>query len=222
MGEKKFLLRAVVVGLFLWGSSYAEEPPALEIGRDIREECRAQVAGIYLDYLSEMDSVAANLKFATQKMGSLHHLKGQIEKKIKETQQIIDKSDYNVSLNEQMISLNARMQLINEQIALNRNQLTTNHRVLKKLTEERDALKISMGNVFMVKKKALEHKNKREGDYSIDVSYKHQCKQFHFLCPLPPQQAKNLKDIFELIYKLRPKEAKLIACKKYSQILPVP
>ena len=99
------------------------------------------------------------------------------------------------------------MTLVKEQIAENLKVRDHHQGRLKQLEIWRWEVEKRIKKVFQVTRVDLPQHNGR----SHNVEYRHKCKDYHYLCPLPRKDAVNLVKIYEGTTVLE-------GCKRYSQI----
>ena len=187
--------------LSLFGVSFAafsqtsieasEEWTSDEEKRDIREECRADIAGAYFELLNrvERDSafvVALKARISTLKKG-LISARQELGPKLKER----DQSSFNLNLERSVDALQSHIKLLEKRMKSENDLLAKYAKTLKYALRDQKSFKSRMDSVF----KVMDDQSNQ--GYKKKIVYRHSCHRFEFLCPLPKAQARVLENILE-------------------------
>ena len=175
--------------------------------KDIRELCRMRIAGHYLKTVSSVERLAGYVVSLKTKLTTLEKSERENRGKLEKLRLLREKNLYDYDVERTYRSQKDLYDLLQKRITNDTKTLQKVQTSLKEAVQKRDTFKKKLLKVFTIKK------NPDSKGYDIKVDYKHTCHEFDFLCPLPKNQALQLKKI---LAKKTPEP-----CLRYSQREPM-
>jgi Skp family chaperone for outer membrane proteins len=204
--------------LFLAFLFYPYQLQAVE-KKDVRERCRSNMAGIYLNfYAAEQE----NIRLLSQLQKQQKELKDKQVKVDREYQKLneqIATQDYTPALQDKLLTYRSQLKQMNELIIQNEGLIAKNEENLKNTASAMKELKTRLEKVFHLKV-VISSAHTRYGKYRVELEFKHVCPRFNALCPLPEEHKPLLRDTLAYISKNHPHEALAPDCERYASILP--
>lgn len=178
-----------------------------DYGRDVREECRARLAGLFLSAHNDLKMAEDATASLEEKAGSLKKGEATAEQQLQSARKETEKKDYDAARLESLEGAKFRLAAIREQASQNQHLLGQAKKELSQKKQDVEKMKVNLSTLFTMTPVTVG----KDGGYSFDLQYRHKCSQFQNLCPLPISQATSLSHLF-------PKEVLPESCWKYSQI----
>jgi hypothetical protein len=178
-----------------------------EVGRDIREECRAVIAGHYFQLLNDVERTSSFVVTIKTKLTSLKQGLIVSRKQLKQMVQQRDQQGYNFEREQEVKNAKDHLALLLMRQASESILLEKYQKDLKKSLKSRKTFKDKFLKVFLI-----EHDKDIPG-FNIRVLYRHSCHEFEFLCPLPKKQAQSLTQILG--------GETPTSCQRYAQVSPL-
>lgn len=190
----------------------------LDSGRNYREECRSAIGGIYISIRNDIKTEQGFIDFLTLRNRGFSAEIRRVENKLTTLEKKLKVSGYDVPLEEQKQAFIIKRQELNRLKSENSSRIKKKQNRIAVLKKNINAYNKVASKVFTISHSGP--KNKKEENYAVDISYKHKCQKYKFICPLPPKEAKALRVVANYAQNIRPNEDNLIPCFKYSQMLP--
>ena len=189
--------------------------------KNIREECRSNLAGIFINIYSALDDTTSRNNSVMLQAAEMQKDLKLTEEKFKKLRLEIDKKDYNPELQDQRITYTSQIGHIKNLIAEYDVMTTKNSKDIGSLKTIKEILEKSLGKVFDLKVTKLGD-SPRHGKYSIQLEYKHSCNKFYAICPLPARHVESLNEIVRLIKTQYADQLLQPACERYAQVIAPP
>ena len=160
-------------------------------GGNLREACRKEAAGIFLQLQNDMESSRDHIRHLKKKIGDLKQELVKTQKLAKSMSIKMEKIWFNMSLLREKMTLEHRLLRLKETLQEGSELLKKYEKNLlrsrAKLTHYQKKLK----TIFRVKKRPS-----RIGRYRFELSYRRKCPPYQDSCPLTRDEAKKLLGLF--------------------------
>ncbi len=195
-----FLSMLVLLSTELFSSEY---------GQNIREICRIEASGYYINLYHQIQNSEASVQVWSQKLKKL-------AKVIKTTKNELSKMErlaagqFDRLLEERVVGLEHRLRVLKAEQDQGEATVALERKRLVKTKSKLRLFEAEIKNVFQLKK--LPVADSKLLTYRLD--YLHSCSKFQIICPLPSQQRQELKKIANRLEQG-------LSCQRYAQVLPV-
>lgn len=191
-----------VLSIFLSSSAFAGP---IERTDDFREACRKEIAGQYLTVYDEVKLAKNQITVVETAIESLRKNLAESEKTYSEARKIADESEYDQTKIDRANQAAVTVRTLKSQI-IQQNDLLTDAQKKAAIKGQREKfVRENIGRVFKIE----EVQEEPGKGYAFRVIYRTPCPKFRYLCPLPPSEAKALKEIL-------PGEETPLVCKRYG------
>ena len=187
--------------------------------KNIREECRSNLTGIFLNLYSEHDDKQSRFDSLTTEKEAMQKDLREEEGKFLKLRQEIDKKDYNPALQDERITYNSRIRNIKKLIAEYETRTATYKKDIAILKNRVHTLEAALRKVFNLTITMLD-KSPKHGKYSIQMEYNHPCSKFYAICPLPKNEVEALRAIIKLLKDDYADQLLQPACERYADVIP--
>lgn len=203
MKSRLHIILGIVWGVWTSGALAREE----DYGRDVREECRARLAGLFLSAHNDLKMVEDAAVSLEKKVDSLQKGEATASQQLQSARKETEKKDYDAARLEALDAAKYRLASIQEQSSQNKSLLGQAKKELSQKKQDVEKMRSTLLSLFTMTPVTVG----KDGGYTFDLQYRHKCSQFQTLCPLPLPQATSLSHLL-------PKELLPESCWKYSQI----
>ena len=180
-----------------------------EYRSDIRELCRAEVAGTLIRKKNKVDMLEQSISLWEQKLIQLEREEAKLEKRRKPLLIKAENEHFDLQLEEQITGVNNRLDVVVSQIRLGRSDVARNMPALEAAKKALKHFRSEIKPVFKIAKVKI----KQEGAYNFSVAYRYQCGAYQYICPLPKSHREGLVKVAELL-------SVKTHCERYAQVLP--
>ena len=175
---------------------------------NIREQCRVEMAGMYIDTLNTEANSKLYIESGEIKQKELVEAKKLAERRLKKAIKKRDRTGYDLKTEREVLGIQEYLKLIDRTLADNSISLVRNKARYKNAIAEKTYLEGRLKTVFVMKEYP------HNGGFRVKVEYQHKCGAYEYLCPLPPKFRRSLGSI------LTGGETP-VSCERYSQISPI-
>ena len=174
---------------------------------NLRESCRKQVAGKYLNLYDQKKKTDAYLNLLRIKKKQLEKGRQEAQKKLAIVKKDIASSGYDIDLSDKNDSIASQISMINENLKENKRLNSDAVDKQQNLAKQIRQLKARMSPIFYFKT----FKGKGSG-YKFQIEYKEACPPYRYSCPLSREKSEKLLKIF-------PEGKVPLVCERYANFL---
>lgn len=176
---------------------------------DMREHCRAEVSGTLLAAYNDVDYLRGLIAQSEQKVKDSRARQQILDLQYQQMKKNTKEAIPAFELDEQVLALRFEIETLRDQVREAEKHIAGNQKELSQREVFRKSFEALVIPVFQI----VRRKDSPPGAYDFRLEYKHACGPYELLCPLPRDQASNLKAIAE-------KLARPLWCERYAQLMP--
>ena len=175
---------------------------------DLREECRAEIAGKYIDLLNSEMHHKSYIESLEAKNGSLIKARLEYIAKLQEIKTVLRKVGFSVQHEQVALGVREKIKLVDRILAEQKLAVVEYKSKYAGVMAARKDIEARLAKVFYM------DRYPDNGGFLVKVEYQHRCKEYQFMCPLPRKHREALSQI--LAGGRTPQ-----ACVRYSQMIPI-
>ncbi len=159
---------------------------------NIREACRSAVAGLYLQIFDELQRDRGMVRSLDVKIPELQKELKKSESRWQVAKQKVDTSDYDPKLSAEETATRSRFEAVRSVLREQEGVRESAAKLAEDRTVQEKELRMRIEKVFTITQKP----QPLPDIYQFDVEYRSPCPKYRFVCPLPREHAKALREIF--------------------------
>lgn len=176
-----------------------------ETAHDVRELCRLEVSGRFLQLRSDIEMLDGSIRKNKEMHAELSAIFKQKAKGMEKYAGV--GPGESAELDETIIALRFELESLESQVKDYAAQVSGMEKEREEMKRSLAALEKAQQGLFEYAKVA----NLPEGSYPIKLQYRHSCSPYQILCPLPKEQAARLRKLSELLKDPQP-------CERYANL----
>lgn len=160
---------------------------------NVREQCRSDLAGIYLTVHDQAEQAAQFAMTLERKLTELEKARRETASTLAKLKEQAERRDFDAALAEKIASKEQRLGILERYVDDYQDKSKKARATSGKARREAERLKASLKTVFRFAKV----RDDDEAGYPFRLVYKDSCPKYRHLCPLPAQRAEALLTILD-------------------------